>query len=541
MGAGESRAIIMSVPLATRRGKLPIALAMLRSSRTIALAMALALWLTLGDTGSLRGFAGWGGFALLALLRPDLGLLCVPATLPMFVLAVVQPYDFGPGAAWPLHELVLLVVLAATLLRGGHALLPLLRRAPVARPILAMRGWRPCWREILPVALFMGAGVFGVLIALPDAEAHGAAVREFRRFFVEPVLFYVLLRWQIARDPRYTYRLTATLAWTGALVALLALVQYVGFEHVVELLFSQRPDFADSVSQAGDVRRTSSVYGNPNNLGLFLGRVWPLAAALAFAARASDRRRAILFGACAALCLAGIVVSFSRGAWLGVAGALMILAVALAGRRTSAPIMRGTLVIVGGMLALALGTVLALRGIVGASDEVRLLFWREAWQLIQRHPFGLGLDQFYYYHNPAFGRSLIDPALAQTSDRFAHQPHNLLLEWWLQAGPLGVAAFGWLLARFFQHARAIRRHAPAGEWGLLAPGAAAAMTAALLHGLVDSFYGWPDIVFLFWLLLALVKGAYHQITGNVDELPVTADHAEPAPQTDAATETIPTG
>jgi O-antigen ligase len=537
----------MKVPLATWRGKLPIARSALRSSRAILPAMALTLWLTFGNTGSLHGFFGWSCFALLALLRPDLGLLFVPATLPMFILAVVQPYDFGPGAAWPLHELVLLVVLTTTLLHEGwHALLqPLIRRTLVIQNPSTVHERRACWREILPVALFMGAGIFGVLIALPDAEAHGAAVREFRRFFVEPVICYALLRWQATRDSQFILQLTKTLVWTGALVALLALVQYIGFEHVVELLFNQRPDFADSISQAGAVRRASSVYGNPNNLGLFLGRVWPLAVVLALGVRASNWRRAGVFGACAALCLAGIVVSFSRGAWLGVAGALGILAFGLLGRRANAKLMtmraRLPLIAAGGALLLALCMVLGLRGVVGASDEVRLLFWREAWQLMQRHPFGLGLDQFYYYHNPSFGRSLIDPALAHTSDRLAHQPHNLLLEWWLQAGPLGVAAFVWLLARFFRHARAIRRHAPASYGALLALGAAAAMTAALLHGMVDSFYGWPDIVFVFWLLLALVESTYPHITRDADGFPISANHAGTTLQANAATEPVATG
>ncbi len=530
----------MSLPLASRRGKLPLfLLARLQSARIIVPAMAFALWLTFGNTGSLRGFIGWGCFALLALLRPDLGFLFVPATLPMFILAVVQPYNFGPGAAWPLHELVLLIVLTATLLRGGWPVL--LRCAHGALRIDASHDWRAHWRDAQPVVLFMVAGVFGVLIALPDAVAHGAAVSEFRRFFVEPLLFYALLRWQIAHDPRYVYRIGVTVVWTGALVALLALVQYVGYDSVVELLFNQRPHFADSVSQAGMVRRTNSVYGNPNNLGLFLGRVWPLALVLAFASRASDWRRVSLFGACAAICLAGIVVSFSRGAWLGVLGAMIVLAVGLLGTRASTTVVtiraRLPLVAAGGMLILALCMVLALRGVLGASDEVRLLFWREAWQLTQRHPFGLGLDQFYYYHDPEFGRSLIDPSLRSTSDRLAHQPHNLVLEWWLQAGPLGVTAFGWLLVRFFRHVRAIRRHALANDSALFALGASAAMTAALLHGMVDSFYGWPDIVFIFWLLLALVEGMHRQITRNADGLPIAANRAGTASQTGTATET----
>ena len=40
---------------------------------------------------------------------------------------------------------------------------------------------------------------------------------------------------------------------------------------------------------------------------------------------------------------------------------------------------------------------------------------------------------------------------------------------------------------------------------VLAAGLLAAMIAALVHGLVDSFYFWPDLAFAFWLLLALAE------------------------------------
>jgi hypothetical protein len=40
------------------------------------------------------------------------------------------------------------------------------------------------------------------------------------------------------------------------------------------------------------------------------------------------------------------------------------------------------------------------------------------------------------------------------------------------------------------------------------------MTAALVHGLVDSFYFWPDLAFAFWLMLALAVVAYRQPLKN---------------------------
>ena len=113
------------------------------------------------------------------------------------------------------------------------------------------------------------------------------------------------------------------------------------------------------------------------------------------------------------------------------------------------------------------------------------------------------MGQFYFYHNPEFGRSLIDPALRATSERFASHPHNMLLDTLLRVGPLGLAAFVWLLARFYRQGFAARAQGRAAA--LVALGALAAMTAALVHGMVDQFYFVTDLAFAFWLLIALVE------------------------------------
>jgi O-antigen ligase len=151
--------------------------------------------------------------------------------------------------------------------------------------------------------------------------------------------------------------------------------------------------------------------------------------------------------------------------------------------------------------------------VAGGSTPIRLLLWREAIGYIRLHPLGIGLDQFLYYHDPNSGRSLIDQLLMNTSEQYAAHPHNMLLDTWLRLGPLGVAALGWLLVRFFAAGRA-RLSDP------VALGALAAMTAALVHGLVDNFYFVPDLALAFWLLVALVE--YLAQSTTADDLSLEA-------------------
>jgi hypothetical protein len=471
-----------------------------------------ALWLAL---------AGLLFFGVLALARPDIGLLFVPLTAPLYLIPAAIPglrADPSKPFMLPVHEAALLVVAAAT--AAGWAWRFFNKHEPRAANQPVPVGLARAYAAPL---LFLIAGIGGLLAAIE----RGPALIEFRRVIAEPLIFYALLKWQAAGgtpraaniDRAPMRRAVAAFGLGGALAGLLGLMQYIGLDIVPYLGAKQcyAPDggVCSNIVADGGVRRVLSVYGHPNNLGLYLGRVWPLAAAMALydfrfwaldsgailQPKTQDPKfkalRPWLYLVAALLCLGGIVVSFSRGAWLGALAALAVLGLPflrarLGGRAAPA------LVAFGVVLAALAGLGLTVRGdLAGGSTPVRLLLWREAIGYIRLHPLGIGLDQFVYYHDPNSGRSLIDASLIGTSEQYAAHPHNLLLDIWLRLGPLGLAAFGWLLARFFSAGRA-RLGNP------IVVGALAAMTAALVHGMVDSFYFVPDLALAFWLLIALV-------------------------------------
>jgi putative inorganic carbon (hco3(-)) transporter len=488
-------------------------------------------------TGMALGLAlfGWGGtlplalaglliFGALVLARPDLGLLFVPLTMPLYLIPAAIPglrADAARPFLLPLHEAALLVVAAATVAGWGWRFFFKHQASSLKfqiRPAALLRAYAP-------QLLFLAAGIWGLLIAIE----RGSALIEFRRLIVEPLIFYALLKFQQklqSNDQSATHsqfsifnsQYLLAFILSGALVGLLGLLQYIGLDLVPYLGTKQcfAPDggVCSNIVADGGVRRVLSVYGHPNNLGLYLGRVWPLAAVLAVAGfrtknghpKGQPRTKHsgswfLVLGSL--LCLGGILVSFSRGAWLGALAALAVLALpALRARmgERAAPALVGF----GVVLAALAGLGLTVRGdLAGGSTPVRLLLWREAIGYIRLHPLGIGLDQFLHYHDPSSGSSLIDPSLIGTSEQFAAHPHNLLLDTWLRLGPLGVIAFGWLLARFFGAGR-LRLRDP------LALGALAAMTAALVHGMVDTFYFVSDLALTFWLLIALVEHSAQQ-------------------------------
>jgi O-antigen ligase len=141
------------------------------------------------------------------------------------------------------------------------------------------------------------------------------------------------------------------------------------------------------------------MFDNPNDLALHLVTMVPLAVALAFARRGALKKVAYLL--CAALFAAGVVVSFSRGGFIGLVACSAVLAWKLGRRRRF---------VVGALMAAALlifvaaapgeyGARLAsifggdVTGSAGARQE---LFWRSVVVALRYPITGVGLGCFYH-------------------------------------------------------------------------------------------------------------------------------------------------
>ncbi|MGQ9548471.1 MAG: O-antigen ligase family protein [Roseiflexus sp.] len=472
--------------------------------------LLMALCLVIFHTGALPlifRLTGLALFAMLAIMHPAGALGCVILTAPLYLMPTTVDIS-ARTLLLPLHEVALLITTAAVCWRwiGGHIES---HRMPDMHAALR----RMLHVFFAPESLLILAGVIGVALAV--SEGRSAALREFRWLIVEPLLFYGLAR--AIQIPRET--LIGAMALGGAFVGVTGAFQFVGVD--LTPLIGEKRAFSENIIVVDGVRRVTSVYGHPNNLGLYLERVWPLAAAMAAwiwdaqrtnqaisisANRLEERSTgiALFFAVCALLSLVGVVVSFSRGAWLASVVAAVVLGFGWLWRRSQhrQARRRSALVLIGALLAGMTGLALMLRGGPGGgSVDARLLLWRESLVYLRQNPLGLGLDQFYYYHNPAFGRSAIDPSLIGTSEEFAAHPHNLLLDAWINVGPVGVLAFGLLLVRFYRNALI----ALGKQREMVIVGALAAMTAALFHGLVDRFYFVPDLAIAFWVLMAVVE------------------------------------
>src|SRR5229473_1693846 len=76
--------------------------------------------------------------------------------------------------------------------------------------------------------------------------------------------------------------------------------------------------------------RGTGIFGNTNDMALHLVTLLPISIALLFGSKGAGRR--IFYGACAALMIAAIILSYSRGAFLGLVVVFIFFTVKLGGR-----------------------------------------------------------------------------------------------------------------------------------------------------------------------------------------------------------------
>lgn len=340
-----------------------------------------------------------------------------------------------------------------------------------------------------PVLALLGLTLVSALVS----DAPAASLRRFAGSWVTLAL-YVAAGWLYPAE-RLGRFLTLTLP-TAAVFALYGIVQhYTGWNlfgagalHSLELdgrtIFLPRGGF--------------SHYQTYANVFFLL---FCLAAALT-AGRAGRARW--LCAAATVLLGAAVVFSFTRGIWVSLLAALVVLAAAFARRALALLAVAGGAVLLATLLA---SSNLRTRALTMADPSVnveRLLLWETTWNMLRDRPLlGFGVGN-YRRAQDRYLREEVPLVMTRT------HAHNIWLQAAVERGVLGMLALGWLAVRVLGEALgALRRLAPGG--GLphaLAAGALAGLTGFFVDGLVQNNFGDSQVALLFWLVagVAVVCG-----------------------------------
>lgn len=186
----------------------------------------------------------------------------------------------------------------------------------------------------------------------------------------------------------------------------------------------------------------------------------------------------------------GLLLSLSRGGWLGLAAALCMYVLVAGNRKLVA-----RMVAVGVVAILIIAVVPNFRYRVllpfqgEKSSVARFSLWRTGWHMVEDSPI-LGKGLLGFSNNWATYNT--DPGLEHYP-----APHNIVLNFWVDTGLLGLISFFGLIILALKRGWQNRKNQ-------FALGLALACVVLVVHGLVDIPYFKNDLALLFWVLYSFI-------------------------------------
>ncbi len=333
-------------------------------------------------------------------------------------------------------------------------------------------------------------------ISVVAAPRFTAALGLYRAYIIEPILFaFVLVH--SATTARRALLVLAGFGVAGVVV---------GVANSIVVLEALR-------SHTYDVIQTPPVviYTTANALALFLGPLIAVASSLAM--YSNDRMTRFASAGFLIIAVPSMLLSFSRGGYL--ATAAVVVGLALSHRRR-VWLLAGTAVV--GVLVALIPPIFHrisvefqnVNGTTFFGRAGRLELWSAALKMLSERPiFGAGLsgfaDRVAPFWNPTHPERFIDP-------------HNIVLNFWVETGVLGVIAFTWIMVVAFRVTwRGWRASRP--DWRPIELGVMLALVAIVVHGLVDVPYFKNDLSLQFWTLAALAWAGSREVSARASSAP----------------------
>lgn len=457
---------------------------------------------------------------LIGLRRPALAVMVIPVTFPF--------HDVTSPAAHLHLDRTALLIGVALLATFGHIVLASLpaylpaigklsaviveetwtREEIRAFPAELMAFlWQPgTWAAL---SLFI-LGLFS-LFTVADVEFRGNSIREFRMTILFPVVFFLLAAALLEGSERRQIMFRLMVLGIDAVIVsgvIISLIAYLQFAR------------GGGLGVEG-VRRVRSVFHHPNELALYLGRIVPITAAYVFFVPRTWRTWAYL--AATMVMLGAIGLSFSRGGYIGVAAALLLLICATGNRRLIVGYIATGVIVSVAAFATGIERFTSILHPDSGSDGLRLNIWASAARMLRDHPaWGVGLDQFISQY-PRY----IKPDAWQ--ERFTSHPHNLILDFYVRLGLLGLAWLIFTLVPFMVRGwRVAMRRKAEGDLlrFALVIGATGTLVDFTVHGMVDQDYFLHMLAYGFWFAILIIRVGASDLPVDDPGLP---DGPRPAP------------
>ncbi|WP_193195447.1 IctB family putative bicarbonate transporter [Nostoc sp. MG11] len=284
--------------------------------------------------------------------------------------------------------------------------------------------------------------------------------------------------------------------------------------------------WVDPESPLSKTTRVYSYLGNPNLLAGYLlpAVVFSLVAVFAWQSwikKALALTMVIVNAAC-------LVLTFSRGGWIGlVAAVLTVMALLVYWRSIEMPPFWRTWslpIVLGGLIGVLVLTVIFVEPVrlrvfsifadrKDSSNNFRRNVWDAVFEMIRDRPI-IGIGPGHNSFNKIY-------PLYQRPRYTALSAYSILLEVAVETGFIGLTCFLWLIIVTFNtglmQVRRLRQlRSVEGFWLI---GAIATLLGMLTHGMVDTIWFRPEVNTLWWLMVALIASYWTPLAQNQTQAP----------------------
>jgi O-antigen ligase len=399
------------------------------------------------------------------------------------------------GLPLTILELMILIILSVWLVKNWQKISqPKTWKAPLF------------WREALLVIITASLAVF--------VNFGSTSLGIWKAYFLEPILFLFVLT-STFKGKEDAKKIISALSVSAFFTALFAVYQKISGD------FISNPFWA-----AEETRRVVSWFSYPNAVGLFLAPLTMIAAGRFFTfpnkTTFRDSLKKLFYLAVIILSLLAAFFAHSEGALIAIMGsswlflfftgkkprylAITLAVIGLVGIFSFSPIKN---------YATEKATLMDLSG------QIRRQQWTETWQMLNDGKLltGAGLSGYQNAVKPFHQAGIFvkndDPnwlrkvlwnkeyrdSVWQPVEIYFY-PHNIILNFWSEVGFFGLLIFMWLIAKqLFLSFKSATKNKERDRF--LTLGVGTAMTAIIIHGLVDVPYFKNDLAIIFWVIIAL--------------------------------------
>ncbi len=334
-------------------------------------------------------------------------------------------------------------------------------------------------RLLIWMPLFLLAATISVFLSPNLRDALGI----WRAYFIEPFLLFVALL-AIAKGAKGEKTILSGLALSVLVISGVAIFQKISGLFIP-------PPWQDEAT-----RRVVSIFPYPNAVGLYLAPI----VSLFFILLISHKTELVgkLFRWLSLAVVVGgvlaIVFAVSEGALIAVAVAFFLAALFTKWWKIALGVVLLSALIIF-IFPAPRAYLIEKISFQDVSGDVRLALWQGTFKMIKDNPIGgVGLS--------GFQERYVDYKLAKHTESLVY-PHNLVLNFWVETGLLGLVSFLLILEKFFLPAG--KRFVKTLKNSPLLLGLAAAALAIVVQGMVDAPYFKNDLAAMFWILLALLS------------------------------------